>query len=629
MSIWAQTAKGLLLTNSIALLCFCQSYGQSTNLQIDSDRSIENIVQSLEGPGVDIFNITTSIPSELDRSVAFFNDVLGIMDIDKGLLMTNGTAFNARGPNNASDKSFGSGTASAEDRNLSPLVPDEILFDIVIIEFDIIGTFDELSFNYVFGSEEYPEFVGSEFNDVFGFFISGPGIAGEQNLAVIGNNEPVSINTINAGANSGSFVSNGTGDNPALNFYLQYDGYTTKLQAKATIIPCETYHIKLAIADAGDDIYDAGVFIEQESFITTSSINIDVNYEHDVYDYAIEECNKGFFTISRSGSTDVSLPLDLEFTLTGTAENGTDYTFVPGTVITIPANQLSTTIEIDALQDNIPEDTETVVLEVITGRCDQTVSRVTAEMPLRDSFEYLIPEAQGCSGVEVALNESPPDRYSFQWEDNPLLSCTDCPSPVVNIAGIDTFLVDIIDNIAGCRASSEAVVSSNLVDVFFRYSGNDNYTSLDAFFENLTTGAERYEWTFGDGQGSSEFEPVHTYDLLELQQEARFTITLTAFSDSPLCSHSYDTTIFIRDPFFIPNVITPNGDLMNETLEVRGIERGVWRMEIYNRWGQRVYQSNNYNNDWSSQGLSAGVYYYKLTNPIGDREFKGWVQTIK
>jgi len=62
--------------------------------------------------------------------------------------------------------------------DLSVLAAGFQTFDASILEFDFIPQSDTLKFNYIFGSEEYPEYVNSGYNDVFGFFISGPGIAG-------------------------------------------------------------------------------------------------------------------------------------------------------------------------------------------------------------------------------------------------------------------------------------------------------------------------------------------------------------------------------------------------------------------------------------------------------------------
>ena len=153
--------------------------------------------------------------------------------------------------------------------------------DLCKLEFDLIPSCDTLEIQYVFASEEYLNYVCSNFNDAFGFFISGPGINGTfsnngVNMATVpGTGDYVGINTINNGGpmagspcttvlgdqcpcNSAFYIDNGEGDNcpgPAHctdSTIIRYDGMTVPMLAKVGVVPCETYHLKLVIADAGD-----------------------------------------------------------------------------------------------------------------------------------------------------------------------------------------------------------------------------------------------------------------------------------------------------------------------------------------------------------------------------------------
>ena len=150
------------------------------------------------------------------------------------------------------------------------------------LEFDFETCSDTVQFNYVFASEEYPEYVNENVNDLFAFFISGPGIpGGTQNIAVLPNGGGVvSIDNIHpSGVNvSGNsyppvnpqyYVNNTNGST------IQYDGFTKKLTAIAAV-ECNTiYHLKMAIADVGDGVWDSGIFLEANSFIGSSPVNID------------------------------------------------------------------------------------------------------------------------------------------------------------------------------------------------------------------------------------------------------------------------------------------------------------------------------------------------------------------
>lgn len=185
-----------------------------------------------------------------------------------GIVLSTGNAADAALANLSGSTSTNINTPGDADLDSILNAPGSLptqTFDACVLEFDLYALIDSFAFDYVFASEEYQEFVNSNFNDAFGFFISGPGISGNQNLAVLEDNiTPVSINTVNhlapldptTGALVYTDVPFGSGD-------MTFDGRTTKL----TVHPLqpltigETYHIKIAIADAGDHIYDSGVFI--------------------------------------------------------------------------------------------------------------------------------------------------------------------------------------------------------------------------------------------------------------------------------------------------------------------------------------------------------------------------------
>ena len=170
-----------------------------------------------------------------------------------GVLLTSGDVANAPGPNISGGIS--TSHSAPGDAQLNALTTPFLTEDACILEFDLIATCDTIQISYVFGSDEYDEFVCSDFTDVFAFFISGPGIVGTQNIAVIpGTATPIAINTVNIGAvgafsgfplpsncntgNSAYFTTNNTGAT------VEYDGFTIPLIAKSPVIPCSTYHIK-------------------------------------------------------------------------------------------------------------------------------------------------------------------------------------------------------------------------------------------------------------------------------------------------------------------------------------------------------------------------------------------------
>jgi gliding motility-associated-like protein/uncharacterized repeat protein (TIGR01451 family) len=87
------------------------------------------------------------------------------------------------------------------------------------------------------------------------------------------------------------------------------------------------------------------------------------------------------------------------------------------------------------------------------------------------------------------------------------------------------------------------------------------------------------------------------------------------------------------NPFFIPNVITPNGDGKNDRFVIKGLQKfSRTEIVIFNRYGDHVYEDQSYENDWSAQGQVAGTYFYVLKGTDSEgriHEFKGWIQVIK
>jgi hypothetical protein len=320
--------------------------------------------------GGNCFDVSGITAFGLSDQIGTFSNGLTNVGFSTGIIIATGGIGVAPGPNNSDGASAGHGI-STPDSDLQNLTPGA-LFDMAGFEFDFIPTQTPLTFEYVFASEEYCEYVNTQFNDVFGFFISGPGIPGTQNLAVVPmTTTPISINTVNHLTNSGYYVHNtpASGNNcgtippsnsPAVQ-ELEYDGYTRRMVAVANVIPCSTYHIKLKIADVGDGVWDSAVFLRAGSFDGGGNASIDwlVNGEPDV-DEVVEGCGTVQLLISRVGGN-AAIPMPVSFTITGTATQGADYGPISSTYI-IPAGQNSITIPVNIVNDLIPEGAETVIL---------------------------------------------------------------------------------------------------------------------------------------------------------------------------------------------------------------------------------------------------------------------------
>ncbi|NRB49479.1 MAG: hypothetical protein HRU41_17500 [Saprospiraceae bacterium] len=152
-----------------------------TNVSLENPNSTEDVTQFLQGDGVKITNLEINDTTKLTKPYLYFKEEEGVIGIFEGLMLTTGLAANAVGPNDKPNKSFeGSKKAVTDPKILSLFPKSKKLFDPCIMEFDIQIDADTLVFNYVFASEEYPEYL--TFHDVFGFFISGKGIADAKDI---------------------------------------------------------------------------------------------------------------------------------------------------------------------------------------------------------------------------------------------------------------------------------------------------------------------------------------------------------------------------------------------------------------------------------------------------------------
>lgn len=415
-------------------------------LQVDNTTTVEEALQILLGPGVVVSNVTFS--GDLNQ-IGSFTGVGSNLGMDGGIILATGDcAFASVGMNNqgigGNTEGFGSlggGNWGVGDPDLE-VVSGVTTNDAVILEFDFVALGEEIRFEYVFGSEEYNEFVCGTVNDAFGFFLSGPGINGPYsnnsiNVAIVpGTNIPVTINTVNLGVpggfygpeecaaispdwnqNSAYFVDNSAGQGSGV---IQYDGFTVVLEASSPMICNETYHIKIAIADGGDASYDSGVFLKQGSFDSpgiiisadfTNTVTGETNSDNTIH----ENCGGAQITFERLGFTDLELVLEVEYS--GTVENGVDIEELPS-VIVFPAGESSVTIEVVPIIDGILEGTEELIVQITETGCNgesSTFSLFINDDPVQLSLDGNEP---GCPNEEVTVLSTVTggvEPYTYTW----------------------------------------------------------------------------------------------------------------------------------------------------------------------------------------------------------------------
>ena len=608
--------KCLLYISSL-FFCFIFSQAQFT---YQNNTDLESIIKSLEGDGVVISNISSSCSSSkanLDK----FKEASGTLGIDSGLVLSTESLDNYNNYNNISCYN-----SIDDDIDLNKLISaDDKLFDILFVEFDIEVAADKLEFDFVFTSEEYPFYTGCDgssslYNDVFGFFISGPGITGTKNLAVLPNsNIPVSVGTISECKNSTYYKENSLSP---------FTAHSTVLKAISKVTACEKYHLKLAIADVGDDALRSDIYIKSGSFTSRYDPAVDLEYNNG-FPFVIEECSEATIYFRRKDQKfkTFDFPITFDIAFNGDATEGIDFEFVKKVVLPANTNELS--LPFNAFKDYLPEGLENIWLTATTQTCLNTDIKDSVPISISDGAIYPLPDLFVCKKDTILLNKINDKNDSLIWEEKENISCTHCQNPTFYVTKQDTIKYTYIDKITSCQTEDEIVINTVEMDTQFDLTIDSiNYSYAEVFTNSSSFGADTYEWDFGDGNSSTEHSPSHLYQLENEADEYEYIVKLKASSSEYDCDIYLSDTITIVTPFFIPNLLTNNNDNRNDIFRIIGIAKNKWFITIYNRWGDIVYQNEQYDFTWNGSGHSDGIYFYEIENPKRDRSYTGWIHLL-
>ncbi|MFN5440990.1 MAG: choice-of-anchor L domain-containing protein [Flavobacteriia bacterium] len=435
-------------------------------LQTNNSLNPQGLVQNvLLGNGVTVSNVSyNGSPAAIAQFTAA-NTTLGI---NSGIVLTTGTTLpNGDGPHGPNDT-----PGAGVDNNmggfnlLSQAIQGTQTYNAAILEFDFVPYADTVRFKYVFGSDEYPEFAppnNTTYNDVFGFFISGPGITGFQNIALLPNGAVVSINNVNTITNPFYFVNNGDGNTAPYNQspqYIQYDGFTKVLEAVSKVQCGQTYHLIIAIADVGDGQWDSGIFLEANSLSTLTPIEIDHTLSQQVFpnpDWMAEGCVSTNVTLTRQANLTQSLTIPVQ--LSGTATSGIDYNGVPASV-TFQPGQTTVSFTIQSLTDALLEGLETLTLTFpITDPCGN-VTPLVLDLWIQDNQPMqvtLSSSPPSCPGDPVTINSQISggvQPYTYLWSTGQTTgSMTFTPSTTT------TVWLEVTDACTGIPAYDTLVVN--------------------------------------------------------------------------------------------------------------------------------------------------------------------------
>ncbi len=599
-SAFIASARRFLFRSTTAcslLLAFSPSKAQL----VITSLTPQEIVTHLLGCNSAASNIVMSCASGASGYFTALNTNLGL---DSGIIFTSGAALNAVGPNNSCCQGIDNGYAG---NALLQSLCGQNTFNACVLDFDVTLNVDTLRFNYVFGSDEYAEYVGSSFNDVFALWISGPGIVGNQNMAILpGTPYPVTISNVNCQGNSPYYICNDPSNYLCSGSYncptnqstttLQYDGFTTVLEAKHEVQSGQTYHLEFAIADAGDGIFDSGVFVDA-GFLETYQLNIVSDSTNFINPFdstltVVEGCTPGVlhFHLADTHTDTLIVPVIIG----GTATMGADYTPINDTIFFYPYDT-SVSVIISANQDGIIEGTETVILYTVDPcsglPTDSIVVNIIDNFPFTVSNDTTI-----CENTAANLSATFSPFYSYSWSPANVVLCPDCSATTGSPSTSTLFTVGV--GLGTCINYDSIMVA---VDVITPDAGLDQNLCHGDTTQIVASGGASYLWT----PVSSLSNPMISDPMAFPDTTTDYIVDLTG---TYAACHDYDT---IRITV-VPNLV---GFAGNDTTVCPGFAAQIYATGgNYYSWSPSIYLDDSTAQFPTVVPLQSTIYQVVITN---------------
>jgi gliding motility-associated-like protein len=562
-------------------------------ISVNDHATATDMVQALVGAGITFSNPQLNCHDSARGTYTVVTSNLGIGD---GVLLTSGkakTTGSTAGANGDQNLWFAATSNNTPGDNELETISGVTTFDACILEFDFVPDGDSLLFDYVFGSEEYDGFSCTGFNDVFAFFLSGPGITGSPNIALVpGTNIPVSINsttnpTITQPSSLALCQAMGPGS-PFAQYYndntngqsVTYYGMTTVLTARAAVIPCTTYHIKLAIADGSDPTLDSGVFLAGNSFRST---NIKMKFESSLsgagltFGYLVEGCTDGTINVERS--TAFNIPQTVKLSYGGTAIKGVDYVTPPDSVI-IPASGTLATITITPIQDYTKEGFEKVVINILNACTGDIVDSLVIDV--FDNLPSLIlsDDSLLCAKEPFRLQVSGDSIFNWFWRSTPD-SKIDEPSGQFTYGYPDTTTTYYISaEYKGCYTDTQSVVA-NVQPTPIPQIMNDTALCLRQPLKiEVGIGPDHFtDYTYVWFPGTNLDDPFAREPNFWIDGAGTFTYVLAA--QTPLGCTGLDTFTIVTRPAVELTDVTENftakyGQVVQLNADATNVEYWAW-----------------------------------------------------
>ncbi|MCC6722384.1 MAG: choice-of-anchor L domain-containing protein [Bacteroidia bacterium] len=584
-----------------------------------------------KGQNISISNIQYTGYS---RASGFFENGLSTkLKMDAGIILSSGVAIGAKGPNNNNAKtSFETGSNMPGNALLDKFATGKT-FDAVILQFDFIPQTENIVFNYIFASEEYLEYVDLNYSDIFGFFVSGPGIIGEQNVALVPDTTlPVCIDNINHLRNSKYYINNPMGEKT-----LQADGFTKTLTATLELIPCQKYTIKLAVADVNDRLLDTYVFIESGSFKHKTNMGRDTFICKDGFDVEIDAGNYNRKVKWTSKDPNITISNDTAhkikvskfgeycvevFTDCGSFINckkilpGVNNIFL-GKDTLFCGDSLSKTLSVanrifDSYlwSDNSTEEELTVKkpgmywLEVNNGGCKKRDTIYLNLQPL--PMLKLGNDTTICGDFNLIIGSNNiSHNIGYLWNTGDTLSRIH-----VNKGG--KYILNAVENT--CKTKDSITITQrnnfklNIGPPVMEICNNDTLTFKTGI--NDTTNYLTM-WSNGSNKPSIIINQTGRYSVWVKDKLCNFT--------------AYDSVDMIvyegLGNIWVPNAFTPDNNFMNDIFkpETDITSFNFYKFAVFDRWGQKVFETTDPKKGWDG----------KVNNKLAGNDVFIWTLYIK
>ncbi|MFN7044430.1 MAG: choice-of-anchor L domain-containing protein [Flavobacterium sp.] len=642
-------------------------FGNAQNIIVDEGYTPEDLVEDIliNSSCANVFNVSVSGGNFAsgEKSFGYFDGSGTTFPFQNGIILSTGKINNAPGPNSyLSDDGGGMGWNGDSDLNQALGLSDT--YNATVLEFDFIPLGNKISFDYIFSSEQYltsPSSNQCNFTDGFAFLLKRNGETNYQNLAVIpGTNTPVKVNTVRGpgticpSANAAYFDAFNGVDHPT-----NYNGQTKVLTAQSDVIPGETYHIKLVIADEGNHRYDSAIFLGGGSFNFSIDIGDDrlvatgnplcqgenllvdasqvgaTAYQWFQNNIAILGATNATYNITSAGDYLVVINYGATCQTTGTIKiEYADVLIINEDTFTAcdaDDNQDGKTVfNLDTIKNelfaNLPTSYVVSFFEIPTSTT-ALPSNYTNTIAYNQTISARVMNVQGCytdfpvylevntfddiiTDEELGLCENEPITLnagagfsSYSWNTSPSQTTQ---TITVDTAGI---YVVTITNSNNCSKTKTFTVTASGIATIENIDIND-------FQENNTATIEVTNSSLGDYEYSLDGINYQDSTIFTNLNAGEYTVYV---QDKKGCG-------IINETFYIldyPKYFTPNGDGYNDTwfiknLDKRNLENSI--VTIFDRYGKLLKQFSANNNSWDgnfNQNILPSTDYWftiELTN---------------